>query len=123
MTVVDLSARGLAQLAGLLVLGVVVGVVGTGVHRMTEPWGLVMALVMVVLAAVLARAWSGAVGVLVTGLGVVTTVSVLGTAGPGGDVLVVADLVGYVWFAGALASVLALVAPRSWFADAPRERS
>lgn len=115
-----MTPRTLARWAGSVLLGAVVGVIGTGVHRMARPWGLVMALVMVALAGVVARAWTGWVGLLTTGLGVATAVGVLGSRGPGGDVLVAADVWGYLWYAGALAVLVAAVLPRGWFATEPR---
>lgn len=123
MTVVDLpTPRTLARSASLLVLGGFIGVVGTGVHRMTRPWGLVLALVLVVLGGVVARAWVGALGVLAVGLGVATATAILAVQGPGGDVLIAADAVGYVWYGGAVAVAIALVLPRSWFRDSQPER-
>lgn len=118
MTVVDLpTPRILARSAGLLVLGAFIGLVGTGVHRMTRPWGLVLALALVLLGGVVARAWVGALGVLAVGLGVATATAVLAAQGPGGDVLIAADTLGYIWYGGALATALALVLPRSWFSE------
>lgn len=114
------TPRTLARWAGAVLLGAVVGVVGTGVHRMMRPWGLVMALVVVALVGVVGRAWAGWPGVLAAGLGVATAVGVLGAQGPGGDVLVAADVWGYVWYAGALAVLVAAVLPRRWFAAEPR---
>lgn len=107
----------LARAASLLVLGAFIGVVGTGVHRMTRPWGLVLALVLVALGGVVARAWVGALGVLAVGLGVAAATAVLAAQGPGGDVLVAGDAIGYVWYGGAVAAAVAFVLPRSWFSD------
>jgi hypothetical protein len=109
-----------------LLLGVVIGVVGTGVHRLSPPWGLVIALGLVLVGGVVARAWSGGVGMLAVALGVATATAVLGARGPGGDVLVVADVLGYIWYAGGLMVALALLLPRSWFSEdrrPPRERA
>lgn len=116
---IDLGLRVLARWAACLLLGLAVGFVGTGVHRALQPWGLVLALVAVVAMGVLTRAWSGAVGAFVAAMGVATAVAVLATQGPGGDVLVPAEPVGYIWYAGALATVLAWLVPRRWFTDRP----
>lgn len=122
MTVVDLpTPRIMARSASLLVLGAFIGVVGTGVHRMARPWGLVLALVLVALGGVVARAWVGALGVLAVGLGVATATAVLAAQGPGGDVLIAADMIGYAWYGGAVAAALALVPPRAWFRDSRPE--
>ncbi|MBX9244162.1 hypothetical protein ICW40_04985 [Actinotalea ferrariae] len=117
---IDLTdGRTLARLAGTFVIGVVVGVVGTAVHRWQVPWGLVLALVTVLCAGVLARAWVGWAGMLLVALAVVTTVAILAGRGPGGDLLVAAQPVGYVWYGGALVVALAGLAPRRWFSDRP----
>ncbi|WP_182113319.1 MULTISPECIES: hypothetical protein [unclassified Actinotalea] len=117
---IDLTdVRVLLRLAGTLLIGVVVGVVGTAVHRWHEPWGLVLALATVLSAGVLVRAWAGWAGMLVLALGIVTTVAVLAMRGPGGDVLVAAEPVGYVWYGGALVVGLAALAPARWFSDRP----
>lgn len=118
--VIDLTdGRTLGRLAATLLVGVVVGLIGTVVHRWDQPWGLVLALGAVLASGVLARAWAGWAGMLLVGLGVVTTVAVLAVRGPGGDVLVAAEPVGYVWYAGALVVLLAGLAPRRWFSDRP----
>ncbi len=119
MTAVDLSPAVLARWAGSLLLGVVIGVIGTGVHRMSRPWGLVLALALVLLGGVVARAWSGGGGMLALGLGVATSTAILGVEGPGGDVLVPADAYGYVWYAGGLMVAAALLLPRAWFREHP----
>lgn len=96
-----------------------VGVVGTGVHRAQPPWGLLLALLCVLSAGVLARAWTGRAGLLAVGLGVFAAVSLLGGPGPGGDVLVALQPVGIAWYVGALVVVVVAFLPRRWFADTP----
>lgn len=115
------SATGVAFLryAACGLLGVLLGVIGTAVHRWEQPWGLVLALASVLSGAVLVRAWTGWVGPLALAMGLVTTVGVLALEGPGGDVLVAAQPVGYVWYAGALVAAGAALAPRRWFSDRP----
>ena len=120
---IDLGPRALARWVACLLLGLAVGFVGTGVHRALQPWGLVLALVGVAAMGVLARAWSGTLGAFAAARGVATAVALLAPQGPGGDVLVPAQPVGYVWYGGALATGLAWLAPRRWFADGPRGRS
>lgn len=114
-----LTAALVARIAGAGVLGAVVGLVGTTIHRARPPWGLVLALLLVVAVAVLARAWVGWSGVLSAGLGIVTVVGLLGARGPGGDVLVAADWLGYAWYAGAVLVLLAGAVPRRWLSDRP----
>lgn len=105
---------------GCAAVGVLVGLVGTGVHRAWSPWGLVLALTTVLVAAALARAWSGWVGMLLLALALVTTVGVLALRGPGGDVVIAAQPVGYVWYAGGVVVALAGLLPARWFSDVPR---
>ena len=107
---------------GAAVLGVVVGVLGTIAHRGHQPWGLVVALALVVSTGMLARAWRGWsawAGYLV---GLTVVVQVLSRTGPGGDVLVPAGAaIGWVWIIGSagLALLVAAVPPRV-FDRAPR---
>ena len=118
-TVELLSGRVLARCAGSVLLGVVIGVVGTAVHRVRPPGGLLLALLLVLVGGILARAWNGWVTMLALAMGVATAVGALAVSGPGGDVLIAADTLGYVWYAGALVVALAGLAPRGWFSDRP----
>lgn len=103
-----------------LALGVVVGIAGTIAHRSAPPWGVVASLVTLVAVCTVARATAGTGTVLATGIGWMVTVQLLTTTGPGGDVLVPAAVIGYVWaYGGLVAVLLPLLAPRSWFAEVP----
>ena len=107
-------------------IGVIVGLVGTVAHRapvVDVPalhLGLVLALLAVLAAGVLSRAWGGFAGLVGYGIGWLVVVQVLSLEGPGGDVLVPSQAVGYVWIYGGLL-VVALTAflPRSWFSERP----
>lgn len=116
-----LTGRALARLLATGLLGAVVGVVGTSVHRTEPPWGLLLALLCVLSAGVLARAWTGWAGLLAVALGVFAAVSLLGGPGPGGDVLVALQPVGVAWYLGALAVLPVALLPRRWFSDRPRQ--
>ncbi len=114
-----LTPRLVLRTAGFLLLGLLVGAVGTVMHRSLRPWGVLVCLLLVLAAAVTARAasgWLASVGLLV---GLFAGVQVLSGRGPGGDVLVPADgAIGWVWAIGSLVVALAVaVAPRRWFAD------
>lgn len=100
-------------------MGAVVGLVGTGIHRSAQPFGLGLALLTVLVAAVLARAWAGWLGMISLGLGLVTLVGLLALRGPGGDVLIAAEPIGYAWYGGALVIALAGLVPAGWFSDRP----
>ncbi|MDC7119974.1 hypothetical protein OMK64_00310 [Cellulomonas fimi] len=117
-----LSTDVLTKAASTFVLGLVVGAVGTAMHRSAQPWGLVLCLLLVACAGFLSRAWGG--GVALAGLagGMFLSVTTLSRSGPGGDVLVPAQQgIGWAWVVGAVvALVAAAVAPRALFRDEPR---
>ena len=109
----------LGPLATCLLLGVVVGAVGTVMHRSLAPWGLVLGLFVVLGAATFTRAWQGGSGTAGFAAGWFVTVLVLWQGGPGGDLLV-PDLGpwGTVWIlGGAVAAAAPLLAPSRWFTD------
>lgn len=106
-----------SRLFGSAALGVLVGVVGTGVHRLNVPFGLVLALLVVASAGVLVRAWAGVRGMLLLGALLLITVVVMGLPGPGGDLLIVAQPVGYAWYASALVVAAVGLLPRRWFSN------
>lgn len=118
---VPLFAPGaLTAWAVCFVLGAIVGLVGTIAHRSVPPWGVVAALVTLLAVCTVARAAAGAGSLLAAGAGWMVAVQLLSAGGPGGDVLVPAATIGYVWVYGGLAAVLApLLAPRTWFAEVP----
>jgi hypothetical protein len=107
------------------VLGLVVGAVGTVMHRVVVtdhllPAGIVVALLAVLAAGTLARAWAGYAGLVGYAIGWVAAVQVLASRGPGGDLLVPNQTVGLAWVYGGML-VVAIVAflPWSWFSDRP----
>lgn len=108
-----------SRLFGSAALGVVVGVVGTGVHRLNVPFGLVLALLVVASAGVLVRAWAGARGMVLLAALLLLTIVVMGRPGPGGDLLIVAQPVGYAWYASAVVVAAVGLLPRRWFSDEP----
>lgn len=124
-TVPTLTSRLLLRALGAVALGAVIGAVGTVVHRSTRPWGLVLALLLVLVAAVTTRAWAGLLATVGLLVGLFVVIQVLSSAGPGGDVLVPAsDGYGWTWVGGAmLLPVLTALAPRGWFADVPLRRA
>ena len=69
---IETDGRALGRYAATVLIGVLIGLVGTLVHRWEQPWGLVLALGSVLSAGLLVRAWSGWVGMLLLALGVVT---------------------------------------------------
>jgi len=118
------TGRALVRAAVALVLGAVVGTVGTVAHRAIQPWGVVLALALVLVAGIAVRAWSGFVSVVAYAGGVLLLVQVLAQKGPGGDVLVpAASAIGWVWIIGAAVMIGGVaLAPRRWFSDVARGR-
>jgi hypothetical protein len=116
------SAGTVASTVAALLLGVLVGTLGTVLHRSIPPWGVVVCLTLAFVAAVTVRAWSGFVALAGYALGLVGTVLVLTQSGPGGDTLVPdGQAVGWVWLVGsAVAAVAVALLPRGLFDDSPR---
>jgi hypothetical protein len=104
---------------GTAVMGVVVAAVGTGIHRANPPWGIALALLTVFSAAVMARAWARRSGVVALGAALVLTILAMGVVGPGGDVIIAAQPVGYAWLASVVAVAVVGLLPRRWFSDEP----
>jgi uncharacterized protein DUF6113 len=116
------TAGTVGSTVGALLLGVLVGTLGTVLHRSIQPWGVVICLTLAVVAAVTVRAWSGFVALAGYALGLVGTVVILTRSGPGGDTLVPdGQAIGWVWlFGSAAAALLAALLPRGLFDDRPR---
>lgn len=97
-------------------LGVVVGVVGTGGHRYEPYWGSVCVLVLVVSAAVFARAyraWAGLMAFALTWLAVV--LFLYSANGPGDSIVILSDGLGKVWlYGGAVAAASPAMIPEKY---------
>lgn len=110
-------------LVAAVVLGVVVAVAGTLVHRWDAagwPAGLLLALATAALAAVAARAGAGGAGVVLYGLAALVTSQVMAFVSPGGDVLVTDEAIGYGWLLGLpLSTVVAALTPGRWYSGEP----
>ena len=107
------------HVVGGVLLGVVVALVGTGVHRANQPWGLVLAYLTVVSAAVLARAWARRTAMTAFGLGLLAVVLAMAYWRPGGDVLVTDEPIGYAWIAAPLLVGVVALLPARMFSDRP----
>lgn len=110
-----------------LVVGAVAGIVGTFVHRSVAPWGLVLALVLVLSATVTMRSAAGFSGLVGCFMGWFVVVQIMSYTGPGGDVVVPATsfeyhgYAGMVWLiGGAIAILLVAFAPRRWVERSPK---
>lgn len=119
-----LTATVLGKAVATLVLGLVVGAVGTVMHRWHEPWGVVLCLVLVVSGSVTARAWSGWPTWVTYAGGVFFAVQAMSQTGPGGDVLVPSgQAIGWVWVVGSIGLALATgLLPARLFRDESRGR-
>jgi hypothetical protein len=116
------------RIAGSLVLGAVVGALGTVEHRSVPPWGLVLVLLLVLAGAVTVRAWGGLVALLAYAVAWGAVVFALSMRGPGGDVLIPGGtaswtVLGQVWILGAWVPIAASAfLPSRWFQDAQLPR-
>ncbi|WP_456787851.1 DUF6113 family protein [Cellulomonas sp. P5_C5] len=117
-----LSAGAIGSAVAALLLGVVVGALGTVLHRSIPPWGVVICLTLAFVAAVTVRAWTGFVALAGYAVGLLVTVQLLTQQGPGGDVLAPdGQAIGWVWVLGSIAvTAVAAVLPRGLFDDTPR---
>lgn len=103
---------------GIVVLGAIIGLIGSFMFRSVAPLGLILACATLLSAALLARSWAHTAGVISLGLGWIAMVQILALEGPGGDIVITAQPIGYIWgFGGVVFILVALLAPRAWFQD------
>lgn len=102
-----------------VVLGLVLGAIGTAFHRTLPPWGLVAALAALVAGGVLARSFLDRVGQVAYGAGAIAVVVAMTYIRPGADLLITGQGIGVTWLIGSIPAALLLpaLAPRRWFAD------
>ena len=116
--------RRLVEIAVSAALGAVVAIVGAVAHRSIPPIAVILCCVLVLLATVFVRAWAGWTAVLSFAVPFVVLTYVFTLHGPGGDLLIAGDALGYSWlYGGAGAVVLACVMPPSWIGRAHRVES
>ncbi|TGO04124.1 PIG-L family deacetylase [Serinibacter arcticus] len=108
----------IAAVLGCLVLGLVVGLTATVVHRwrvVDLPLGLVLAFVTVVVGGLTARSWGRGAGLLGFAVGAVGMIQAMAFVVAGGDVLVPGDTLGMVWLLGSVVAVgVAAFLPERW---------
>jgi hypothetical protein len=108
-----------ARFAGIaltLLLGLVVGLVGTITHRTAPPWGLLAAVAATLSAAVLARATAEGAGLAAYAAGLLLVIQAANGYRPGGDVLIPADALGYAWLVlPLLMCAVVTFLPRRWW--------
>lgn len=115
LVVIALEVLGVAFALGI---GFGVGVILTFTHRLSAPWGLALALVIVVaLIAGFRLAMGGRLHAAAAAIGLVAASALLALPGAGGSVLVVDDVLGYGW---ALAPALIAAIVIAWPKPRPR---
>ena len=103
------------------VAGLLVGVLGTAVHRAASPWGLVIALLAVLSGAVLARALAHGPGLAIYAGALLLVTQVMSQVRPGGDVVIAGDALGHTWLYGSVLTVaVAAFLPARWFGPPAR---
>ncbi len=98
------------------VAGLLVGVLGTAVHRAVSPWGLVLALLAALSGAVLARALAHGPGLAIYAGALLLVTQAMSQVRPGGDVVIAGDGLGHTWLYGSVLTVaVAAFLPARWF--------
>lgn len=93
-------------------LGAIVAVVGSIAHRSYPPIGVVLSVLLVLMATVFVRTWSGWTGVVAFAVPFAALTYIFTREGPGGSLLIAPDGLGYGWlYGGAGAVVIACLLP------------
>lgn len=101
-----------------LVLGVLVGALGTALHRSAPPLGLILGIVATASLAVAMRSFMGWTGLFSSLVGWAVTVQFLALERKTGDILIAGDGLGYGWLLGGiLALFVGLLLPVTLFSD------
>lgn len=104
------------SVAALALLGAIVATVGVGAHRSLGYAGAVIGMVMVLLVGVFAKAWKAWSGFIAYAVAWGTMAMIYASEGPGGSILVAADLRGRLWlYGGVMAVALVAAVPRNVF--------
>jgi hypothetical protein len=94
------------------ILGAIVASVGAIAHRSYPPVGLILSALLVLAAIVFVRAWGSWGAVLAFAIPFVALTFVFARQGPGGDLLIAGDSLGYAWLiASTVAVLIACVLP------------
>ncbi|HLR55196.1 MAG TPA: DUF6113 family protein [Actinomycetales bacterium] len=105
-----------------VLLGILVGALGTTLHRSAPPWGLILAIVATAALSVAARSLMSWAGLISAVVGWAIAVQWLALEGPAGDVLIAGDGLGYGWLLGGiLALFVGLLLPATFFQDRRRD--
>lgn len=110
---------------GLGVLGVVVGALGSTVHRLHHEifgdWiavGILLAFAATAAGSLFARALADWAGVFAYAAGWLIAVLALSIGGPGYNVVIAADTLGYLWsYLGVFIAIWAVAAPKKWLRE------
>lgn len=93
-------------------LGAIVAAVGAVAHRGYPPIGVILSVLLVLVATVFVRTWSGWAGVIAFAVPFALLTFAFTREGPGGSLLIAPDGLGYGWlYGGAGAVVIACLLP------------
>ncbi|MBC7298110.1 MAG: hypothetical protein H5T82_04375 [Demequina sp.] len=102
------------SVSALALLGVAVTTVGVGAHRSLGYFGAILGILIVLLVGVFAKAWQGWSGFIAYAVAWGVMAMVYASQGPGGSILVAADVRGKLWLYGGVAAVAIVAAvPRT----------
>ncbi len=111
--------RNLLAIIALAGAGLFVAIVGTAAHRYEPYWGIVLAILLVLVSALFARAWRGWMGLSIFSSAWTALLLFLTYVdGPGGNIVVLEDGLGFAWYLGGAAAVIAIAfVPRRFVSE------
>ena len=101
------------SVTALALLGVIVATVGVGAHRSLGYAGAIIGVLIVLLVGIFAKAWQGWRGFIAYSVAWGAMAMIYASKGPGGSILVAADVRGQLWlYGGVLAIAVVAAVPR-----------
>ena len=111
--------RNVLAIVALAVVGLFVAIVGTAAHRYEPYWGTLLAISLVLVSALFARAWRAWMGLsLFAGAWAALLLYLTYIDGPGGNIVILEDALGFAWFVGGAAAIIAVAfVPRRFVSE------